>query len=58
MQYIAPSIVFLIAVFWFREPFTFTTLVAFLFIWLAVAVFTSSVFLARKTGETGPTSSR
>jgi chloramphenicol-sensitive protein RarD len=49
MQYIAPSIVFLIAVFWFREPFTFTTLVAFLFIWAALVVFTTSVFLSRRT---------
>ncbi|WP_312794127.1 EamA family transporter RarD [Tianweitania sp.] len=49
MQYIAPSIVFLLAVFWFREPFTFTTLVAFLFIWAALVVFTASAFLSRRT---------
>ncbi|GHD06893.1 EamA family transporter RarD [Tianweitania populi] len=49
MQYIAPSIVFLLAVFWFREPFTFTTLVAFLFIWSALVVFTASAFLSRRT---------
>ncbi|MBS9719963.1 EamA family transporter RarD [Tianweitania sp. BSSL-BM11] len=49
MQYIAPSLVFLIAVFWFREPFTVTTLIAFLFIWAALVVFTASVFLSRRT---------
>jgi chloramphenicol-sensitive protein RarD len=40
MQYIAPSIIFLVAVFIFREPFTLTTFVAFLFIWAALAIFT------------------
>jgi len=48
MQYIAPSMIFLIAVFWFREPFTGTTLFAFGFIWLALAVFTWSAFFSRK----------
>ena len=48
MQYIAPSMIFVLAVFWFREPFSATTLIAFLFIWSALAVFTSSVFLSRK----------
>ena len=48
MQYIAPTIVFLIAVFWFGEPFTTTTLLAFLFIWAALAVYTWSVFFAHR----------
>lgn len=47
MQYISPSIVFLLAVFWFREPFTGTTLLAFIFIWAALAVFTWSAFFRR-----------
>ena len=40
MQYIGPSIQFLIAVFIFREPFGMTLAIAFGFIWLALAVFT------------------
>lgn len=40
MQYIGPSIQFLIAVFIFREPFGLTLAIAFGFIWLALAVFT------------------
>jgi chloramphenicol-sensitive protein RarD len=47
MQYLSPTMVFLIAVFWFREPFTGTTLLAFLFIWAALAVFTWSAFFRR-----------
>lgn len=49
MQYIAPSMVFLLAVFWFREPFTSTTLIAFLFIWSALAVFTWGALSSRKS---------
>lgn len=48
MQYIAPSLIFLVAVFIFREPFTLTTFVAFLFIWAALALFTWSMLAARK----------
>lgn len=48
MQYIAPSMIFLVAVFVFREPFTPTTFVAFLFIWAALAIFTWSMLKARK----------
>ncbi|MDQ6435141.1 EamA family transporter RarD [Mesorhizobium sp. LHD-90] len=52
MQYIAPTIVFLIAVFVFREPFTPETAVAFLFIWAALAIYSGSMFFARKdTGQ-------
>jgi rarD protein len=39
MQYIAPTIVFLIAVFLFGEPFNATKLVAFLFIWAGLAAY-------------------
>ncbi len=48
MQYIAPSIIFLVAVFIFKEPFTITTFVAFLFIWAALVVFTWSMLAQRK----------
>lgn len=40
MQYITPTIVFLIAVFAFGEPLSGTKLVAFLFIWSALVVYT------------------
>lgn len=39
MQYIAPSMVFLIAVFVFGEPFTMMRLVAFGFIWSALLIY-------------------
>lgn len=48
MQYIAPSMIFVLAVFWFQEPFSTTTFVAFLFIWAALVVFTWSAFFSRK----------
>lgn len=40
LQYIAPSITFVIAVFWFREPFGTTQLITFSFIWLSLILFT------------------
>jgi chloramphenicol-sensitive protein RarD len=41
MQYIAPTLQFLIALFIFREPFSGTHALAFAFIWLALVVFTA-----------------
>lgn len=41
LQYIAPTIQFLLAVLLFREPFSFEKLIAFLFIWTAIAVYSS-----------------
>jgi chloramphenicol-sensitive protein RarD len=43
MQHIAPTIVFLMAVFLFHEPFGMTKLVAFLFIWSALIIYTLSM---------------
>lgn len=40
MQYIAPSIIFIIAVFIFKEPFDTVRLVAFMMIWAALLVYT------------------
>jgi chloramphenicol-sensitive protein RarD len=40
MQYIAPTMIFLTAVFIFKEPFGPSKLVAFAFIWAALVVFT------------------
>ncbi len=43
LQYIAPTLIFLIAVFVFREPFSAGQLVAFLFIWSAVILYSWSL---------------
>jgi chloramphenicol-sensitive protein RarD len=49
MQYIAPTMIFLIAVFVFDEPFSATELAAFLFIWSALALYSLSVL--RRAGR-------
>lgn len=41
MQYIAPTLQFLIALLIFKEPFSRTHAIAFGFIWLALAIFTA-----------------
>lgn len=48
MQYIAPTIVFLIAVFIFREPFEQVQALAFGLIWAALALYSGSMFVHRK----------
>lgn len=48
MQYIAPTLVFLIAVFVFGEPFTFYKAIAFGLIWLALVVYTSAMLRGRR----------
>jgi len=47
MQYIAPSIVLLIAVFVFKEPFDGTRAMAFGLIWLALVIYTWSMLRNR-----------
>ncbi len=42
MQYIAPTLVFLVAVFLFGEPFSATKLFAFTLIWIGLAIYTWS----------------
>lgn len=49
MQYIAPSLIALIAVFVFKEPFGSAQLLAFGFIWAALALYTWSMFYGKKT---------
>lgn len=44
MQYIAPTMIFLIAVFVFHEPLSMVKLVAFVFIWSGLAVYSWSMF--------------
>ncbi len=48
MQYIAPTIVFLIAVFIFHEPFGTVDAVAFGLIWTALAIYSWSMFAGRR----------
>ncbi|MCM5559940.1 EamA family transporter RarD [Pleomorphomonas sp. JP5] len=48
MQYIAPSMIFLTAVFVFHEPFSVGKLIAFMFIWAALVVYTATIFSGRK----------
>ncbi|MFN4131351.1 MAG: EamA family transporter RarD, partial [Paracoccaceae bacterium] len=48
MQYIAPTMIFLIAVFVFEEPFGLVRLIAFPMIWLALVIFTVSMLRTRR----------
>ncbi|VUD64427.1 hypothetical protein TDB9533_03313 [Thalassocella blandensis] len=47
-QYIAPSIMFLLAVFVYKEPFSMERLVTFIFIWAALFLFTWDSIKNRK----------
>lgn len=51
MQYIAPTIVFLIAVFVFDEPFSMTKLFAFTLIWIGLAIYTWSFIKRSREGS-------
>ncbi|PBB87612.1 MULTISPECIES: EamA family transporter RarD [unclassified Mesorhizobium] len=52
MQYIAPTMVFLIAVLIFDEPFGTTQAIAFALIWAALAMYSWSMFKARQPTPT------
>lgn len=47
MQYIAPTMIFIIAVFIFGEPFGWYRMVAFILIWTALALYSFSLFRNR-----------
>jgi chloramphenicol-sensitive protein RarD len=47
MQYSAPTMIFLIAVFVFKEPFSLYKLSAFILIWIALAIYTWSLIKAQ-----------
>ncbi|MGI9402450.1 MAG: EamA family transporter RarD [Rhizobiaceae bacterium] len=47
MQYIAPTMIFLIAIFIFREPFDYVRLTAFCLIWTAIAIYSWSLLRER-----------
>ncbi|OLP55946.1 permease [Rhizobium rhizosphaerae] len=48
MQYIAPTMIFFIAVFAFGEPFGLVKLAAFALIWSALAVYTGSMYVSAR----------
>ncbi|MGV8985320.1 MAG: EamA family transporter RarD [Cypionkella sp.] len=48
MQYIAPTMILLIAVLAFREPFGTAQMIAFPLIWAALAIYTSAFFQKRQ----------
>ncbi|RUM96411.1 EamA family transporter RarD [Pseudaminobacter arsenicus] len=48
MQYIAPTMIFLIAIFVFNEPFDGVRVVAFALIWSALAIYTWSTFFVHE----------
>ncbi len=48
LQYLTPTMIFLIAVFMFGEPFGRGQMVAFGFIWLGLALYTTSLYRARR----------
>lgn len=43
MQYIAPTMIFVIAIFIFKEPFGTQKLIAFLMIWVALIIYTTAL---------------
>lgn len=45
MQYIAPTLGFIIGVWGFNQPLTLTRLITFILIWIALAIFSWSTFL-------------
>jgi chloramphenicol-sensitive protein RarD len=51
MQYIAPTMIFLTAVFVFGEPFGRARMIAFPLIWLALVVYTGSMLAQSQTAR-------
>jgi len=51
MQYLTPTMVFLIAVFVFREPLSIGSMAAFALIWTALAIYSWSTFLGRPSAS-------
>lgn len=51
MQYIAPSMIFIIAVFVFHEPFDMVRLTAFIMIWIALLIYTVPGLIGRRKAK-------
>ncbi|WP_099866325.1 EamA family transporter RarD [Pararhizobium haloflavum] len=49
LQYLVPTLIFVIAVFVFGEPFALPQLIAFALIWLALIIYTWTLFAERRT---------
>jgi len=54
LQYLAPTLQFLLAVFAYGEPFDHRQLVTFACIWIALAVYSRDAFAARRAGRRAP----
>ncbi|MCK5484728.1 MAG: EamA family transporter RarD [Desulfobacterales bacterium] len=54
LQYIAPSCMFVLAVFLFREPFSMAQVVTFVFIWTALAIYSTDSLRYYKRAEQNP----
>lgn len=55
MQYLTPTMIFLVAIFVFGEPFSVWQLVAFCFIWAALALYTLSLFRTARAARAAAT---
>lgn len=53
LQYIAPTMIFLVAVFAFGEPFGQARLIAFVMIWTALVIYSWSLFANRNGAKAG-----
>ncbi len=53
LQYIAPTMIFLCAVFIFKEPFTGPKVIAFPLIWIALVVYTASLISSLGSTKSG-----
>lgn len=51
LQYMSPTLIFLLAIFYFKENFAVEKLVTFGFIWMALCIFSLDTYLTRKGGK-------
>jgi chloramphenicol-sensitive protein RarD len=54
VQYIGPTLQWMLAVFWYREPLRAGTLGAFILIWIALLLYSIDLALAMRRGRTWP----
>ena len=48
LQYIAPTLQFFIGVYLYKEPFTFSQLIGFAFVWVALIIFALENYFAHR----------
>lgn len=51
LQYVSPTLVFLLAIFYFNEPFNVEKMCTFVFIWLALLIFSLDTYFSRRGGK-------